>query len=56
MAISKKELKKTADLEAQIKEKLASKLAKEMTEHEKKISASAAMFKDTRVTSCSKVL
>ena len=56
MAISKADLKKQADLQEAIKAKLAVKLEKEMTDHQKKIEKSAAMFKNTRVTSCSQIL
>ena len=56
MAISKKELAKQAELEASIKEKLASRLAKDLDEHDAKIANSDAMFKNTRVTSCSRAL
>ena len=56
MAISKAELKKQADLENSIKEKLAARIGKTMDEHQAKIDASHAMFKNTRVTSCSQVL
>ena len=56
MAISKKELAKQAALEAEIKDKLAARLARDLDEHDAKISASDAMFKNTRVTSCRRAL
>ena len=56
MALSKADLKKQVDLEELIKAKMATKLEKEMTEHQAKIEKSHSMFKNTRVTSCSQVL
>ena len=56
MAISKKELAKQAAIEAEIKEKLAARLTRDLEEHDVKIQKSDMMFKNTRVTSCNKVL
>ena len=56
MALSKEAKANQAKLEETIKERLASRLQKDMTDYEKKIRDSATMFKNTRVTSCTKVL
>ena len=56
MAISKKDLAKQHMLESNIKEMMAQKLSKDIEEHDSKIQKSAAMFKNTRITSCSRVL
>ena len=56
MAISKKDLAKQAMLESNIKEMLANRLSKDIEEHDSKIQKSASMFKNTRITSCSRVL
>ena len=56
MALSKEAKATQAKLEDTIKERLANRLQKDMTEYEAKIKDSANMFKNTRVTSCAKVL
>ena len=56
MAISKKELAKQAAIEDEVKERQAARLARDLEDHEKKIAGSDSMFKNTRVTSCSRVL
>ena len=56
MAISKKVLQETAAREQAKAEKDRERLEREEKIREDKISASAAMFKNTKVASCSKIL
>ena len=56
MALLKKDTDRVAALQEEIRGKLAKRLEKDLTEYEQKIADSAAMFKNTRITSCSKVL
>ena len=56
MAISKKELEKTANEEAARADQAKKRADKEKEELDAKISGSAAMFQNTKVTSCSKIL
>ena len=56
MAVPKKVLAETAMKEEMIKAALADRLKKDMDELEAKRSQSAAMFGNTKVTSCSKIL
>ena len=56
MAVSKKKLEEQKKKEEEIQAKLGAALKKTMTELEAKRSQSAAMFQNTKVTSCSKIL
>lgn len=56
MAVSKKVIAEQMKKEDDIKNMLAEKLHQTMTELEHKRSTSAAMFQNTKVTSCSRIL
>ena len=56
MAVSKKKLEEQKKKEEEIQMKLAAKLHQTMSELDQKRSQSAAMFQNTKVTSCSKIL
>lgn len=56
MAAPKKALEEQKKKEEQIQEMMANRLKKTMDELEAKRSQSAAMFNNTKVTSCSKIL
>ena len=56
MATSKADLAKAASIEEEIRKKVAERQQKEEELHKKKIESSHDLFKNTRVTSCSKVL
>lgn len=56
MAVSKKVLAEQKKKEEEIQNMLAEKLQRTMSELEQKRSTSAAMFQNTKVTSCSKIL
>ena len=56
MATSKADLVKSAKAEEEARKKLQERQQKEEEVHKQKIDSSADLFKNTRITSCSKVL
>ena len=56
MAVSKKVQAEQMKKEDEIKAMLASKLHQTMTELEEKRATSTEMFKNTKITSCSRIL
>ena len=56
MAISKKELTRQKHLEEEKQCKEQTRLEMEERVHQDKVTNSAAMFQNTKITSCSKVL
>jgi len=56
MATSKADIVKSAKAEEEARKKLQERQQKEEEVHKQKIDSSADLFKNTRITSCSKVL